>query len=60
MDVAACGAAGGDVVKQWTVKGYCKRTGQKITITVWAATSRHARTVAYDRLTYPRVIGRVW
>ena len=41
---------------KYHVDGYDKHTGQKKTITVEATTTKHAKTVAYNYLTYPRNI----
>jgi len=45
-------------MKDYQVAGYCRVTGQKRTIVVQASTSRHAKTLAYDKLRYPRIEGR--
>jgi len=42
-------------MKNYTVKGYDKTTGQKKTITIEASTSKSAKTQAYQQLTYPKV-----
>jgi len=44
---------------KYEVQGYDKTTGEKRTIIVEASTVRHAKTVAYDKLTYPKVLGKV-
>ncbi len=45
-------------MKRWSVRGYDKLTGAKRVIVVNASTTKHAITVAYGKLTYPKVIGR--
>lgn len=46
-------------MKEYEVEGYDRRTGKKVVITVVATTFRHAKTVAYNYITYPVVLGRV-
>lgn len=46
-------------MKEYEVEGYDRRTGEKKTIVVVASTTKHAKTVAYNHLTYPKVIRRL-
>ena len=50
---------GGEYYKRYRVTGYDKRTGQRTEIVVGASTTRHAKTMSYSYLTYPKVIERV-
>ena len=43
---------------RYQVQGYCKMSGARKTIIVEASTTKHARTVAYDRLARPKVTGK--
>ena len=44
------------MTKKYTVAGYCKVTGAKKTIEVIATSSRHALTLSFDHLSYPRIV----
>lgn len=43
---------------KYEVVGFSKFSGEKMTIIVEATSIKHAKIVAYDRLTYPHVMGK--